>query len=106
MVGVPAAYDFGVHWVAWLSSLITEMGDDRFLWKGRGELCRFNMMGGTQWFREKVIRKYADEGKYRVDIECLGRNRGREITPPGSATVVLPSREHVPVTCPAGRFMG
>ena len=104
MVGVPAAYDFGVQRVAWLSSLMTNwMGDTGFLWKLRGELRRFNITGDTQWFRGKVARKYIDEGKYCVDIECRGVNQRGELTTPGSATVILPSKAHGLVVYPAPR---
>jgi acyl dehydratase len=104
MVGVPAAYDFGVQRVAWLSSLMTNwMGDDGFLWKLRGELRRFNITGDTQWFKGKVARKYIEDGKCCVDIECRGENQRGELTTSGKSTVILPSREHGPVVYPAGR---
>lgn len=104
MVGVPAAYDFGVQRVAWLSSLMTNwMGDAGFLWKLRGELRRFNVMGDTQWFTGKVVRTYVEDRKCCVDIECLGVNQRGERTTPGTATVVLPSREYGAVVYPTPR---
>ncbi len=107
MVGVPAAYDFGVQRVALFSSLLTNwMGDDGFLWKLRGELRRFNFMGDTQWFKGKVERKYSDNGIFAVDITCWAENQRGEITMPGSATVILPSREHGPVRYPQQRTIG
>ena len=106
MVGVPAAYDFGVQRVAWLSSLMTNwMGDDGFLWKLRGELRRFNIMGDTQWFKGKVARKYVDKGKCCVDIDITGVNQRGELTTPGKSTVILPSRDHGPVVYPEARFV-
>jgi acyl dehydratase len=107
MVGLPAAYDFGVQRVAWLSVLITNwMSDEGFLWKLRGELRRFNLTGDTQWFKGKITRKYCENGKYCVDIDCWAENQRGEITMPGKATVILPSREHGPVLYPQERHVG
>jgi acyl dehydratase len=104
MVGLPAAYDFGVQRVSWLSTLMTNwMSDDGFLWKLRGELRRFNITGDTTWFKGKVARKYIDDQKCCVDIDCRGENQRGELTTPGKATVILPSREHGAVVYPAGR---
>ena len=104
MVGVPAAYDFGGQRFTWLSMLLTNwMGDDGFLWKLRGELRRFNVTGDTTWFKGKVVRKYDDNGKYCVDIDCWGENQRGEINIPGKATVILPSRKSGPVVYPEPR---
>jgi acyl dehydratase len=106
MVGVPAAYDFGGQRFAWLSMPLTNwMGDDGFLWKLRGELRRFNITGDTTWCKGKVVRKYADDGRYCVDFDCWGENQRGEVTIPGKATVILPSREHGPVVYPAPRHI-
>jgi len=104
MVGVPAAYDFGGQRFTWLSMLLTNWtGDDGFLWKLRGELRRFNITGDTTWFKGKVVRKYDDNGKYCVDIDCWGENQRGEISIPGKATVILPSRKFGPVVYPPPR---
>jgi acyl dehydratase len=106
MVGVPAAYDFGGQRYAWLGQLLTNwIGDDGFLWKLRGELRRFSITGDTTWFKGKVTRKYADDGKYCVDIDCWGENQRGEVNIPGKATVILPSREHGPAVYPAMRHI-
>jgi acyl dehydratase len=101
-VGVPGAYDFGCERITFLSMLLTNwMGDDGFLWKLRAELRRFNLVGDTTWCRGKVLRKYMDDRNCCVDIECWGENQRGEISVPGNATVILPSREHGPVIYPA-----
>ena len=106
MVGVPAAYDFGVQRVALFTTLLTNwMGDDGFLWKIRGELRRFNMTGDTQWFKGKVAGKHKENGIYSVDIDCYAENQRKEVTMPGKATVILPSREHGPVAYPKARSL-
>jgi hypothetical protein len=76
------------------------MGDDGFLWKLRTELRGLNIHGDTTWCKAKVIRKYCDNGKYCVDAECWAENQRGEVTMPGTATVILPSREHGPVVYP------
>ncbi len=101
-VGVPGAYDFGCERITFLSMLLTNwMGDDAFLWKLRAELRRFYMLGDTLWCKGKVTRKYIDSRKYCVDIECWGENQRGEVTIPGRATLILPSREGGAVIYPA-----
>lgn len=103
-VGAPGVYDFGSQRISCLNMLLTNwMGDDGFLWKYRAELRRFNIIGDTTWCKGKVIRKYIDEGKCCVNIECWGENQRGEVTIPGSATVILSSQEHGPVVYPAPR---
>jgi hypothetical protein len=53
---------------------------------------RFNTMGDSTWARGKVTRKYAKDGFALVDIEIRGENQRGELTTPGLATVILPSR--------------
>jgi acyl dehydratase len=105
-VGAPGRYDIGIQRVSWLSMPLTNwIGDDGFLWKLRGELRGFNMTGDTTWCKGKVVRKYSDNGKYCVDIECWGENQRGEVTMPGKATVILPSREYGPVVYPSPRHI-
>jgi N-terminal half of MaoC dehydratase len=100
-VGLPAAYDFGCERISFIGMLLTNwMGDDGFLWKLRAELRGFNLVGDTTWCKGKVVQKYMDGKKCCVDIECWGENQRGEITVPGSATVILPSREYGSVTYP------
>lgn len=103
-VGGPGAYDFGSQRISWLGMLLTNwQGDDGFLWKLRAELRRFNIVGDTTWCKGKVVRKYIDNRKYCVGIECWGENQRGEVTMPGTATVILPSREQGPVVYPEPR---
>jgi len=92
-IGIPGAYDYGCQRISWLGNLITNwMGDDGFLRKLRAELRRFNVVGDTTRLKGKVTRKYSEEGKYLVDLECWAENQRAEVTMPGTATVELPSR--------------
>jgi hypothetical protein len=51
--------------------------------------------------RGRVARKYlAEGGRPAVDLELLGENQRGELTTPGRASILLPSREHGPVRLP------
>ena len=99
-VGAPDAYDYGPGRTAWLSTLVTNwMGDAAFLKRLRAEIRKFNLVGDTTWCRGKVTRKYVQHGQALVDIEIRAENQRGEVTAPGLATVMLPSRDiaHQPV---------
>ncbi len=86
----------------WLIHLCTDwMGDDAWLWKLDCEFRQFNYVGDTQWLHGRIVRKYlAEGGRPAVDLELWARNQRGEITTPGHATILLPSREHGPVVLP------
>lgn len=93
-VGVPGTYDYGPQRSAWMCSLVSNwMGDAAFLKRVRSEMRRFNTMGDSTWCKGKVIRKYVKDGHALVDLEIWGENQRGELTTPGLATVVLPSRD-------------
>lgn len=93
-VGVPGTYDYGPQRTAWLASAVTNwMGDDAFLKRLRAELRRFNTMGDTTWCKGRVTRKYVKDGYALVDLEVSCENQRGEVTAPGLATVMLPSRD-------------
>ena len=92
-VGVPGTYDYGPQRTAWMATMVTNwMGDAGFLKRLRTEYRRFNVMGDATWCKGRVTRKYAKDGYPLVDIEIWGENQRGEVTTPGVATVVLPSR--------------
>ncbi|MEW6121556.1 MAG: MaoC family dehydratase N-terminal domain-containing protein [Pseudomonadota bacterium] len=93
-VGVPGTYDYGPQRSAWMCSLVTNwMGDAAFLKRVRTEMRRFNTMGDSTWCKGKVARKYVKDGFALVDLEIWGENQRGELTTPGLATVILPSRD-------------
>jgi acyl dehydratase len=100
--GNPQTYDYGRMRETWLIHLCTDwMGDDAWLWKLDCEFRLFNYVGDTQWCRGRVARKYLAEGDRRavdIDLECV--NQRGDVTTPGHATVLLPSREDGPVRLP------
>ena len=100
--GNPAIYDYGRMRETWLIHLCTDwMGDDAWLAELDCEFRRFNYVGDTHWMRGTVTRRYlADGDRPAVDLEIRGENQRGEVTTPGHATVLLPSREHGPVRLP------
>ncbi|HSO96276.1 MAG TPA: hypothetical protein VLV81_09575 [Acidimicrobiia bacterium] len=100
--GNPTTFDYGRMRETWLIHLCTDwMGDDGWLWKLDCEFRRFNYVGDTQWMRGRVVRKYLAGGdRPAVDLELAGTNQRDELTTPGLATVLLPSRSHGPVRLP------
>jgi acyl dehydratase len=100
--GNPTTFDYGRMRETWFIHLCTDwMGDDGWLWKLDCEFRRFNYVGDTQWMRGHVVRKYlADGDRPAVDLELSAENQRREVTTPGHATVLLPSRSHGPVRLP------
>jgi acyl dehydratase len=100
--GNPTTFDYGRMRETWLIHLCTDwMGDDGWLWLLDCEFRRFNYVGDTQWLRGTVTRKYRAEGdRPAVDLDLVAENQRGEITTPGHATILLPSREHGPVRLP------
>jgi acyl dehydratase len=100
--GNPTTFDYGRMRETWLIHLCTDwMGDDAWLWKLDCEFRRFNYVGDTQWLRGTVVRKHLATGdRPAVDLELSATNQRGEVTTPGRATILLPSREHGPVRLP------
>ena len=100
--GNPAVYDYGRMRETWLVHLCTDwMGDDAWLWKLDCQFRRFNYVGDTHWMRGRVVRKFLAEGdRPAVELELRGENQRGELTTPGHATILLPSREHGAVRLP------
>ena len=87
-------YDFLPQRGCWMASLVTNwMGDDAFLKRLRMEARQFNLQGDTTFCRGKIVKKYVKDRAPLVDIELQGVNQRGEVTTPGFATVILPSRD-------------
>jgi hypothetical protein len=100
-LGLPAPYDYGQMRTCWLSHLVTNwMGDDAWLWRLSSEVRRFNFMGDTHWCTGEVTAKRIEGEHCVVDLEIRATNQRGEVTTPGLATVILPSRVNGPVTLP------
>jgi hypothetical protein len=104
--GNPTTFDYGRMRETWMIHALTDwMGDDAWLWKLRVEFRRFNYVGDLQTITGRVVRKYlaedANGSHLAVDLELASTNQRGEVTAPGTASVLLPSREHGPVRLPA-----
>ena len=99
--GNPSTFDYGRMRETWLIHLCTDwMGDDGWLWKLDCEFRKFNYVGDTQWLSGTVTNRYLADGRPAVDIDLQAVNQRGELTTPGHATILLPSREHGPVRLP------
>ena len=100
--GNPTTFDYGRMRETWLIHLCTDwMGDDAWLWKLDCEFRLFNYVGDLHTMTGKVVRKYLAGGERpAVDLEIAATNHRGEVTAPGHATILLPSRERGPVRLP------
>jgi acyl dehydratase len=100
--GNPTTYDYGRMRETWLIHLCTDwMGDDAWLWKLECQFRGFNYVGDTHHLTGTVTRKYlADGDRPAIDLELVATNQRGTVTTPGTATILLPSRERGPVRLP------
>ena len=101
-LGLPTSYDYGGMRETWLVHAVTDwMGDDAWLWKLRCEHRKFNYIGDTTWVRGKVVDKVQVDGRNEVHLEIACSNQRGETTTPGTAVVLLPTRDNPLVDLPA-----
>jgi acyl dehydratase len=100
--GNPTTFDYGRMRETWLIHLCTDwMGDDAWLWKLECEFRLFNYVGDLHTVAGTVTRKYLAAGnRPAVELELSATNHRGQVTTPGRATVLLPSRERGPVRLP------
>jgi acyl dehydratase len=104
-LGLPTSYDYGGLREAWLCHLVTDwMGDDAWLWKLECQHRAFNFIGDTSWLSGEVVdlRQVETPAGVRSEahLEVRVTNQRGEVTSPGKAVVLLPSREHGAVELP------
>ncbi|MFT4265279.1 MAG: MaoC family dehydratase N-terminal domain-containing protein [Nocardioides sp.] len=93
-LGIPMSYDYGAMRETWLTHAITDwMGDDGWLFKLRCEHRRFNYIGDTTWVRGTVVDKVEVDGRHEVHLAISCWNQRGEETTPGTAVVLLPTRD-------------
>lgn len=101
-IGNPMAYDYGVMRECWLTHFLTDwIGDDGWLFRQHDEMRKFNYIGDAHVITGEITGKRVEDGRSAVDIEMRATNQRGDVTAPGNATVLLPSREHGPVLLPA-----
>ncbi len=100
-LGLPTSYDYGAMRETWLVHALTDwMGDDGWLWKLRCEHRKFNYIGDTTWVRGRVVGKQEVGGRHEVHLEVYCENQRGEVTTPGTAVVLLPTRRQSRVELP------
>lgn len=100
-LGLPTSYDYGQMRTSWLIHLVTNwMGDDAWLWKLSCQSRSFNFMGDTTICTGTVTDKRIDDGHHVVDLVLASTSQRGDDTAPGTATVILPSRDAGPVVLP------
>ena len=93
-LGIPMNYDYGAMRETWLTHALTDwMGDDGWLLRLRCEHRKFNYIGDTTWVRGRVVDKVQADGRNEVHLEIGCRNQRGEETTPGTAVVLLPTRD-------------
>lgn len=93
-LGIPAPYDYGGLRETLLTNAITNwMGDDGWLWKLSCQHRKFVYNGETYWIKGKVARKHQEDGRNEVHLDVWVENRRGTVVTPGTAVVLLPSRE-------------
>jgi acyl dehydratase len=93
-LGIPMNYDYGGMRETWLTHALTDwMGDDGWLLRLRCEHRKFNYVGDTTWVRGTVVDKISDGGRNEVHIAISCWNQRGEETTPGTAVVLLPTRD-------------
>ncbi|MCY3967947.1 MAG: MaoC family dehydratase N-terminal domain-containing protein [bacterium] len=101
-VGNPRAYDYAFMRTSWMMHYLTNwVGDDGFVWELADEARIFNFHGDTTWVNAKVVSKSQEDQRNMVELEIWCENQRGEVTAPGRAKVLLPSRARGPVIIPA-----
>lgn len=101
-LGLPTGFDYAIMRFGWLVHLLTNWGgNDSWLWRIRVELRRFNFLGDFQICTGTVLKKRIEDGRPVVDIDIQATNQRGEATAIGTASLLVPSRQHGPVVLPA-----
>jgi acyl dehydratase len=93
-LGLPAPHDYGQMRANWLAHLVTNwIGDDGWLWKLSLQARIFNFMGDASVCSGEVIDKRIEDGLHVVELVLSTVNQRGENTAPGTALVILPTRD-------------
>lgn len=93
-LGLPTSHDYGQMRANWLAHLVTNWaGDDGWVWKLSLQARAFNFMGDVTICSGTVIDKRVEDGHHVVELTLQSMNQRGENTAPGTAVVILPTRE-------------
>jgi len=99
-IGANRIYDYGTQRLNWLGQVVTDwMGDDAWLARLRCEFRKFNYVGDVSRLRGRVTAKHSDDHSVEVELSCV--NQDGIDTAPGTATVLLPTRDRAHPELPA-----
>ena len=91
--GLPGPIIHGALKNAFLAQLITDwIGEQGVLKRLSCQYRGMDVPGDTLTCKGTVIRKYVEDGRHMVDCRVSMVNGKGDLTTPGSATVILPSR--------------
>jgi acyl dehydratase len=100
-VGLPLPYDYGDMRMNWMAHLVTAwMGDDAWMWRMFCRMREFNFLGDWHLMEGRVAAKRKEGPHCVVDLEIKGTSQRGWVTCPGTATVILPSRQDGVVVLP------
>ena len=100
-IGNPMPYDYGIMRECWLNHYLNDwVGDDGWVFRQHDEMRKFNYIGDTHVITGEVTGMRVEDDRCYVDIDFRATNQRATVTAPGTATVMLPSREHGPVLLP------
>jgi hypothetical protein len=103
-VGAAERYDYGALRETWLCQLITDWaGDEAWIESMDVQHRKFNYIGDTTWLRGHVTGKRQEAGRHLVDVEVRCENQRGMVTSPGTAVVILPTRNGDNVELPHPR---
>jgi len=91
--GLPGVLVHGPLKSAWLGQMLNDwVGESGWVKKYGCSHRGMNLPGDTITCKGKVVRKYLDGADHCVDCEIWVENSRGEITAPGTAVVILPSK--------------
>lgn len=100
-VGMGGAYDIGPQRISWAQHMLSNwMGDHGFLHALDVAVRKPNLVGDTIWWTGHITGKTVRNGHYIVEIDVKAVNQEQALSATGTASVVLPSRDHGPVRWP------
>lgn len=100
-VGMGGAYDIGPQRISWGQHMLTNwMGDHGFLHTLDVAVRQPNLVGDTVWWSGTVTGKTVRNGHHIVELEVKAINQVKALSAIGTASVILPSREHGAVRWP------
>ncbi len=76
-----------------IQTLQTWVGSTGWLMELEYSNRRYAVLGDTLTGHGRISKVYEEDGRHLVDLEVWAENQRGETTAPGSATVVLPTRE-------------